>query len=297
MKAVSFGEVLWDVIGGEEHLGGAPFNLAAHLAQCGTRTWMVSRVGNDDRGRRMLEQMERLAVGATFCGTDPKHPTGIVSVELDADGQPTYEIVEDVAYDYIQLEEEQLRTLMEIEPDVFCFGTLAQRSDTTRGTLRRILERLPSGVQLCYDVNLRQQLYTREWVEHSLRACTIAKMNDSEVAVLSDLLRGTRLPEREFADIVRGEYDVSVVIVTRGAKGCAVLDSDGWVELPGIAVEVADTVGAGDAFTAAFLYKHLGGAVAGEAARVANVIGAFVASRRGAIPQYTDEVRAILNGG
>ena len=293
ITALSFGEIVWDIIRDTEHLGGAPLNLAAHLAQMGCAATMVSRTGDDRLGRAARDALGRLGVDASLVQRDPQRPTGFVDVALDAQGNPTFTIHPDVAYDFIEFDETLARRLAAERFDVFCFGTLCQRSQLSRDTLRRILAAVRAH-EVFYDVNIRQHYYSRQIVADSLAACTILKLNDSEHPVLSGLLFGRDLAEADFARRVRDEFSVGLVCVTKGAGGCTIHHAGRRFDSPGLSVEVADTVGSGDAFSAAFLFKHCGGADPARSAEAANRIGAFVASQSGAIPEYPDEIRALL---
>ena len=173
---------MYDIIGDGEYLGGAPLNLAAHLAQCGMETAYISRVGDDERGRRALGEMMALGILNDFMQIDSEYPTGTVDVALQENGQPTYTIHEDVAYDHVQPLERR-SALASFGPRVVCFGTLVQRSQMSRRSLYSVLERLP-GIEVLYDVNLRQSFYDRAWIERSLWYATIVKLNDEEVGVL-----------------------------------------------------------------------------------------------------------------
>lgn len=283
MKLLSFGEVLWDIIEGVDHIGGAPFNVAAHAVRLGAEAALVSAVGPDERGDRALRAARDLGVDTRFVRRNDQ-PTGIVPVTLDPHGHPTFEIVYPAAWDFIEIADADLDSLHAQGFDCFCFGVLSQRSPATRQALRRLLARCSFCTVLC-DVNLRQDYYDRERIEESVRAAHILKLNHEEAEVVGDLLD---LPGDE-TDICRGlmrEHGVAVVCVTAGAEGCRLYSEDGVVACPGVEVEVADTVGSGDAFAAAFLKKLTEGAPLQEAARYANRLGALVASRRGAVPEY-----------
>jgi fructokinase len=293
IKALSFGEILWDIIEDKEHLGGAPFNLSAHLAMCGLDSFIVSRLGEDDRGQRVFKEMERLSVDSSFVGVDTLHPTGTVAVTLDDGGQPSYTINENVAYDFITLDNKQLNVVSGSGFSVFCFGTLAQRTQMNEGTLYSILECL-NGVEVFYDVNLRQNYYSTQQVKKSLYHTTILKLNDEEVRILSELFYGKILDDKEFASIVQKEYELNIVLITKGEKGCAVYCDRVFELYQGPKVTVADAVGAGDAFSAAFLYRFCHGDTPFHAAQTANRLGAFVASCQGAIPQYSNEIIDML---
>jgi fructokinase len=276
MKAISFGEILFDVIGDVEHLGGAPFNLAAHLAKLGDESWIISAVGADARGEKIKAEAKKLGVHDDFLQTN-KYPTGYVEVEIDAAGKPTYEIHENVAWDNIEA------VMFKETFDCFCLGTLAQRSLISRNALKQILENLETE-EVFYDVNLRQNYFSREIIEASLSFSTIIKLNDEEAVVLSKLLFNEERDEASFTKKIQEEYNVKIVIITRGSKGCVVFAEDDTAEIPGIKIEVKDTVGAGDAFSAGFLHKYFETRNIKESAEFANKLGAYVASKSGAIP-------------
>ena len=284
LDLVAFGEILWDVIDGEAHIGGAPFNLAAHAVRCGLRAAAVSCVGDDELGRAALGVMARLGVDGRWTGVDRIHPTGTVTVTLAA-GQPNYTIHEGVAWDFVQLSEEAFQALASERPRAFCFGTLAQRSEVSRQTLGRLLE-LFAFAEVFYDVNLRQAFWSGALVEEGLARATLVKVNDDEARVLGGLLFDGACGPEAFARAVLERHPARAVIVTLGADGCLVCErGKDAVRCPGINVAVADTVGAGDAFSAAFLSAWLKGASAAEAAQAGNRRGAWVASQRGAVPE------------
>jgi len=290
MKALSFGEVLWDVIDNVEHLGGAPFNLAAHLAQLGCESYAITRIGDDKRGRKISEEAARLGLKNDFIQIDPSHPTSWVDVELTGEGVPSYIIHENVAWDFIRATEEMMEKLRGRHFDVFCFGTLSQRSSASRQSLYRLLDVQCARNVFC-DINLRQDYYSHEIISKSLDYANIVKLNDEEVEQLSLMLFRRNLLDYDFAGLLQARYDVETVCITRGANGSTIYHPKGVEETPGIEVEVADTVGAGDAYGAGFLKKFCEGAPMSEGASFANQIGAFVASQSGAIPPYNDEIR------
>ena len=284
LDVVAFGEILWDVIDGDAHIGGAPFNLAAHAVRCGLHAAAVSRVGDDVLGRTAWNEMDRLNVDRRWAAVDRDRPTGIVTVTLKH-GQPRYEIHADVAWDYIRLSDEAQQALEEERPRAVCFGTLAQRSEVSRSTLFRLLDRF-AVADVFYDVNLRQNFWSGSMVEASLTRATLVKVNDDEARVLGGLLFDGACSPEAFARAVLDRFQVHAVIVTLGADGCLVCERNrDSIRVPGIKVDVVDTVGAGDAFSAAFLAAWLTGATAAEAAAAGNRRGAWVASHRGAVPE------------
>lgn len=294
MNALSFGEVLWDLIEGGEYIGGAPFNLAAHLAQCGANVAMMTRIGADPRGGRAHSEIRRLGVQDDFVQTDAEHPTGWAKVHLNEQGVATFEFPEQPAYDFIQLDASVLRQLGARQFDVVCFGTLAQRSAVTRRSLYQLLDAVrPQHV--FYDVNIRLDYYPESVVRESLQCSTIVKLNADESVLLCARLYACDMSEHDFAERLLADHALELVCITKEAAGCTVYTGDDSCEVPAPSVQVADTVGAGDAFSAGFLESYCRGESIERAAVAANALGAFVASRPGAIPPYSAELRQLLN--
>ncbi|HUG94134.1 MAG TPA: carbohydrate kinase, partial [Planctomycetaceae bacterium] len=273
---VGLGEVLWDCIGETRHPGGAPANVAFHAAQLGCRGVVCSRVGADALGDEFLTFLQSQGLETAFVQRDPEHPTGRATVDASVPGRPQFIIHENVAWDCLAFDE-PTRELM-AQADAVCFGTLAQRSETSRETIHRCLASLRLGCLKVYDVNLRQSYYTRERIERSLAAADLVKLNVDEAGVLAPLLElrpdaasrrtefhSVRDPERRigepelasFARSVCERFAVETVCITRAERGCLVCSGSEVVDLPGRAVEVVDAVGAGDAFTAALILARL----------------------------------------
>ena len=267
---MAFGEILWDIIDGVPHIGGAPFNFAAHVAKCGLTSSIVSSVGNDDLGRRAKERVAALGVDGALVSVHPTLPTGTVNVTLE-NGIPSYEIVKPVAWDEIRADVALLPP-----PRAFYFGSLAQRSSVSSETLARLLEAVSSSL-VFFDVNLRQKFWSKEQIEDCLGRTDILKVNDEERATLGFST------EQLFATYPR----LKTVIETRGADGCAVWSRDGEAfTSPAIPDgPVVDTVGAGDSFSAAFLSAVLDGKDLRTAAEEGNRRAGTVAARSGAIPE------------
>ena len=267
---MAFGEILWDIIDGVPHIGGAPFNFAAHVAQCGLTSSIVSAVGNDDLGRRAKEHVAALGVDGAFVSVHPSLPTGTVNVTL-TNGIPSYEIVKPVAWDEIRADVALLPP-----PRAFYFGSLAQRSSVSSETLARLLEAFSPSL-VFFDVNLRQKFWSKKLIEECLGRTDILKVNDEERATLG------LSAERLFASYPR----LKTFIETRGAEGCAVWSREGEAfTSPAIPDgPVVDTVGAGDSFSAAFLAAVLDGKDLRTAAEEGNRRAGKVAARSGAIPE------------
>jgi fructokinase len=289
-RILAFGEILWDIIEGEAHLGGAPLNFAAHVHQCGLSSGIVSCLGNDDLGNRAMKEVERLGVKTDLILRRNKK-TGTVKVEIN-EGQPDYEIFKQVAYDFIDLGRLDHKSIRAY--NIFYFGTLAQRSDCSRESLYDILDQ-HSFDQIFYDVNLRKDSYTKEIIEKSLSRCSIFKSSDEEVTILSQMLFGDNLSFRDFAENVSNHYpNIKIVIITAGGKGSYVYQGGVLIEVPSDPIEVKDTVGAGDSFSAAFLTTFLRSNDAVKSVTIANHVGGFVASHHGAIPTYSDQIKDYL---
>jgi fructokinase len=299
---VGLGEVLWDCIGEARHPGGAPANVAFHAAQLGCRGVVCSRVGMDALGQEFVAFLAGQGLETASIQRDPDHPTGRATVDASVPERPRFIIHEDVAWDFLKFDE-SLQKLMEFA-DAVCFGTLAQRSPTARDTIHRCLESVRPACLTVYDVNLRQNYYTREQIEHSLAAADLVKLNADEVQVLSHVLnlgdgRGETSAHASdaahvaFARTVCERFAVEAVCITRAERGCLVATAGETVDCPGRAVQVVDAVGAGDAFTAALIFAQLAGWPLRRAAAFANEVGALVATRPGAMPALTAEFAAL----
>ena len=258
MKAISFGEILWDIIENKAHVGGAPFNLTAHLAKMGMSSYIISALGDDDLGYQAMDKVKSFNMNNSFISVLKNHPTGTVDVELTGAGIPTYIIHENTAWDNIILSKEKSKELFTKNWDVFCFGTLAQRTESNRKLLFDILENI-SVKHIFYDVNLRQEYYNKEWIETSLNKTTILKVNDEEAVFLSKQLFDKILTEKQFVVELSKKYSINLVCITRGSEGVAVYHNGQFDEIPSVKVKVADTVGAGDSFSAGFLFAYLSG--------------------------------------
>jgi fructokinase len=289
MKIVSIGEVLWDVIEEQEYLGGAPFNFAAHLHRLGHTVFFVSGVGRDGRGERVLHAMSELGLSTEYVTRVENAPTGVVDVRLDAARQPQFIIQRPAAYDFAALSPSQLQQLSSQHPDWLYFGTLQQMSRQAKN-LTTALVASPGIARRFYDVNLRRGSYEPALVRELMSKATVVKLNEDEALEIASMYR--RKHGHSLEDFCRGyafEFGWSAVCVTRGARGCALLIGREYIEANGYAVGVADAVGAGDAFAAAFVHGLGSGWPIRQIADFANRVGALVASRRGAIPDWNLE--------
>ncbi|WP_048109898.1 carbohydrate kinase [Methanosarcina barkeri] len=296
IKALTFGEALFDIIKGSAHLGGAPLNLAAHLAKLGAKPAVITAVGRDQLGKKLLSQAEAMGIDISYILIDKKRPTGTVTVELQAEGIPVFKINKGVAWDEITPDEKEFEALSKEEWEVFCFGTLAQRSEENRKTLQRLFSEIKAKY-FFYDVNLRTENYKKEWILSSLKHTTILKLNEEEASIISSFLSstaGTCKPftsYKAFCHLITENYpEISVICISRGPRGAAVYHKGVYEEVGTTPVEVADTVGAGDAFSAGFLYTYLSGYGVSKAASIACILGTYVASKSGAVPEYSKEL-------
>lgn len=285
---VGLGEALWDVLPEGKKIGGAPANFAYHVSQFGYNSLAVSAVGNDTLGTELLDALDAHGLHVLIPRLDL--PTGTVGVQIDAQGIPTYDIREGVAWDNIPFTPE-LETVARATRAV-CFGSLAQRNAVSRNTIRKFLAATPADSMKIFDINLRQQFYTKEVVAESLTACNVLKINDEELVIVARLFD---LPTTGVEDQCRrliAAHDLDLLVLTCGVEGSHVFASDGTSSfLPTPKVVVADTVGAGDSFTAAFTASLLAGRSLTEAHRRAVEVSAFVCTQPGAMPELPGELR------
>lgn len=280
---LSVGEVLWDAMPDGLFLGGAPYNVACHLQRLGQRVTLVSRVGEDVLGREVLRRMEATGLGTDFVQVDPVLPTGFVEVAIDANGIPDYEIVQPVAWDEIALNEGLRDGAAHARAVIF--GSLAQRQKASRRTVQALSE---IGSLTVFDVNLRPPFVSPMIVRASLEAADYVKLNEDELYTMAQWFHFPC----ELTDAVNAlakSFDCRLVCVTRGEAGAALWREGYWLEHPGYAADVRDTVGAGDAFLAALLASVLEGRSNEVSLDLACRLGAFVATKSGATPAYEVE--------
>jgi fructokinase len=288
-KVFGIGEVLWDLLPTGRQLGGAPANFAYHARALGADGRVISRVGDDALGREILERLNNLGVPTDGITVDRTHPTGTVAVTLAPDGQPCYTISEGVAWDHLMPDPGILASVA--DADALCFGTLAQRCEPSRSTIRRLVAHAPRTSVRVFDVNLRQDFYSHELLDASSRLANVVKLNDAELPIVSKLL-GFRGPPMEQMTALLEHYQLRLIACTRGAEGSALFDGKNWCEIPGLPTKVVDTIGAGDSFTAAMTLGLLAGWNIEKLGRVANKVAAYVCSCAGATPPLPEHLRA-----
>ena len=284
---VGIGEALWDVLPEGRKLGGAPANFAYHVSQFGLESYIVSAVGDDALGKEITDKFTEKKLNH-IVETVP-YPTGTVQVELDPNGVPQYEIKEDVAWDNIpftpRIEALAKRTR------ALCYGSLAQRNEVSRQTINRFIDAMPKtdDTMIIFDVNLRQRYYTKDVLDASMRKCNVLKINDEELVTISRMLGypGTDLQSKCW--ILLGRYNLKMLILTCGVNGSYIFTSGNMSYLATPMVEVADTVGAGDSFTATFTSSIIKGLGVAEAHRRAVNVSAFVCTQHGATPVLPKE--------
>ncbi|MCI5743863.1 carbohydrate kinase [Phocaeicola faecicola] len=285
---VGIGEALWDVLPEGKKIGGAPANFAYHVSQFGLESRVVSAVGEDKLGMEILENFREKKLNCMI-ETVP-YPTGTVQVSLDAEGVPCYDIKEGVAWDNIPYTS-ALEGLAK-QTKAICFGSLAQRSVVSRETINRFLDAMPDEDTLkIFDINLRQGFYTKEILCNSFRKCNILKINDEELVTVSRMFGYPGIDLQDKCWILLAKYNLKMLILTCGVNGSYVFTPGevSFVETP--KVEVADTVGAGDSFTAAFVSSILMDKTVREAHLRAVKTSAFVCTQNGAMPVLPEYVK------
>lgn len=284
---IGLGEVLWDIFADSRRPGGAPANVAFQASQLGCRGVVCSRVGQDPLGNELLAFLAGQGMATEFIQRDAVHPTGTVTVDTSQPAHPRFIIHENVAWDYLECDE-PWQALAE-QAAAMCFGTLAQRSPVSRQTIHRALQAAQPGCLIVYDVNLRQRWYQRDWIEASLAAASWAKLNSDEAAELAQLLELGQCDEVAFARSLQARYGLQAVCITRAERGAILVSGQTVVDRPGEQIEVVDTVGAGDAFTAAWIAAGLWHWPPTAQVAFANRVGALVATRPGAMPALREE--------
>lgn len=277
---LAFGEVLWDILPSCTVLGGAPFNFVYRVNSLGDTALMVSRLGRDELGRQAHEQIVQSGLDTQFMQWDDQLPTGTVQVSFDELNNPDYFIVPDVAYDKIEATEALLEAAS--KADCLCFGTLSQRATRSRKTIELLLEEAGGSLKLL-DINLRKECYSLETAASSLEKADVLKLNEDEARELGKMLDISHDSIPGFCTQMMDMWSVKQCLVTMGEKGAFAASADGrQVYVPGYKVELADSLGSGDAFTAGFVHKTLRGADFAAACEFGNVIGAIVATQTGA---------------
>lgn len=291
-QIIGLGEILWDMFPAGKKLGGAPANFAYHakaISQGRVDTFIASSIGDDSLGKAISAALHDLKINQNHLAIDSRHPTGTVTVELDQQGSPTYTIDQDVAWDYIPTIARKLAESI----DAVCFGTLAQRSPVSRNSIQQFLSEVPDSALKIFDINLRQSYYSLEVISKSLQLANVLKINDEEIGIVSRLLDINATDDSALQEIVN-RYGLKLGILTKGGNGSTLISGDQISSFPGIDVPVQDSVGAGDAFTAAIAVGILQGYDLDHLNAYANKLAAFVCTSTGATPSIPDEIFSLF---
>lgn len=289
LLVVGMGEALWDMLPEGRKLGGAPANFAYHVSQFGLDTRVVSAVGDDELGNEILANFAEKQLECQI--EKVAYSTGTVQVTLDEKGIPCYEIKEGVAWDNIPYTP-ALENLAK-QTHAVCFGSLAQRNAVSRETINRFIDQMPEdeNVLKIFDINLRQHFYSKELIEASLKKSNVLKINDEELVVVGEMFGFADIDFQDKCWILLAKYNLKMLILTCGTEGSYVFTPGevSFLETP--QVQVADTVGAGDSFTGAFVAAILSGKTVKDAHRLAVDVSAFVCTQNGAMPELAEELK------
>lgn len=283
-KVVCFGEVLWDLFPAGKVVGGAPMNAAIRLQSFGVESKIISGIGNDVLGSELISIIKDNHVDTSLIQTDEKHGTGEVAVKLDEKGSAAYEIVYPSAWDKIGLNDENLIAVS--NADAFVFGSLACRDEVSRNTLLHLIERAKLKV---FDINLRAPFYSIPFISELMKKADLIKLNDEELLLVAKVLGSASADLRENTKFISSLTNARIICITMGANGAMIYTKGRFYSHNGFKVMVEDTVGSGDSFLAALLFKLLNTSDYEDALKFACTIGAIVASKRGANPVITKE--------
>ena len=288
-SVIGIGEALFDVLPEGKKLGGAPANFAYHVSQFGIESCAVSAKGDDELGKELIAELDVHHLNYQIETVD--YPTGTVQVSLDANGIPAYDIKEGAAWDNMPFTpalEEKAKNCTAV-----CFGSLAQRNEVSRNTIHRFLDTMPDeeGRYKVFDINLRQGFFTKEIITESIKRCNILKINDEELITIGRLFGYPGIDLQNKCWLLLGKYNLKILILTCGVNGSYVFipGEVSFIETP--KVEVADTVGAGDSFTGAFVASILRGKSVREAHELAVKVSAYVCTQNGAMPVLPEEFK------
>ena len=278
---VGIGEVLWDHFEDKDNyvLGGAPFNFAYHVNQFGLNSLVISAIGNDKLGQKLEADVKEKNV--PYMLEHLNLPTGVVNIK-EVDGKPRYDILTERAWDHIP-NTEQLKEIA-ANTKAACFGSLAQRSETSRNSIFAFLDAMPSDALRIFDINLRQNWYTEEVIKTSLQKANVLKINDDELLIIQRMFGYIDITQENTCRLIMRDYQLDMLILTCGDKGSYIFTKDEMSYLSTNDIEVVDTVGAGDSFTASFIASMLKGKTIHEAHRIAVNVSAFVCTQKGATP-------------
>lgn len=280
-RIICFGEILWDNLPSGRTAGGAPMNVAYHLKQLGAESQLISRRGNDQPGRELINFCAHIGLPTGLIQTDPVYPTGEVIGKIGDHYEVTYDIVRNAAWDYIS--PESISKNLASEADAFVFGSLASRNSVSRDTLMLLLDAAKFKV---LDINLRAPHYNKEILALLLEKADLLKLNNDELEFLAECFYHSGAAEKDSISFLQQNFDINEIIVTKGSEGASYYHGEHSYTSAAYPIEVVDTVGAGDSFLAAFLYQKLNGASIAGTLNYALGLGAFIAGKSGACPAY-----------
>ena len=281
MNITSIGEILFDIYPTHKKLGGAPLNFIYHIKKLTGSGNIISRVGKDILGNKIINELQHAEISSEFVQQDHLHPTGMALVTLNEDGVPNFKIEPDCAYDFIELSDET-ESLINIDTDCLYFGTLAQRSDVSRKTIQSLFNR---GLKYFADINLRQNFYDKEILEKTLNAVDFLKVNYEEMHILNDLFVQTEYSTEQVAFELMEKYDLNMIAVTRGENGSSIFENGKRYDYSNIETKVIDTTGAGDAFAAILCVGYLSGLEIQLINKLANDFATDICQVEGALPK------------
>jgi len=280
---VGLGELLWDMLPAGKQIGGAPGNFAYITRLLGDEGITASRIGDDSLGREALQEFEQRGIPCTHIQRDTQHPTGTVAVEVDSNGQPKFDITENVAWDFFEWTQDW-RDLAH-KSDAVCFGSLAQRSPRSRATIIDFVRAMRPAATRVFDVNLRPPFHSPAVLADSIAFADIVKLNDEELPHVAHVLNIEQHASLlATLQALREKYKLKLICLTRGPRGSILVTPEADHQHPGYPIKIVDTVGAGDAFTAALVHHYLRGASLEKMNDAANYMGSWVASQSGATP-------------
>jgi len=289
-KVAGIGEVLWDQLPQGDVLGGAPANVAFHAGQLGAESYIVSAVGNDEQGDEIVARLKAKDINLLISRVDK--PTGTVKVTFDDKGVPDFVITRDVAWDYIELTPQS--TDLASQLDAVCFGSLAQRNNVSHLAITKFLSLVPEKALKIFDINLRQNFYSKQLINESLLISNVLKINDEELLIIAKLY-GWQGDEEYLCRKLLESYELKLLAYTCGASGSYLYSKDDKSFIKSPVVKVKDTVGAGDSFTAALMVSLLNGYALSECHSLAVDISAFLCENEGAMPEYSEALRNRIN--
>jgi fructokinase len=282
-NVIGIGELLWDVLPDGKKLGGAPCNFVYHAQKQGANAFALSAVGNDEDGKEILDLLKEKNISSELIQLNDR-PTSTVDVALNAEGVPQYTIHENVAWDFIKFNETLQQKV--IQADIVCFGSLAQRNATSQENIEKVLKCCRSETLIVYDINLRQHFYSKQIIEKSLQLCNVLKLNEDELPIVCELLDIKAEGEEQQLAVLLYRFKIKLAAFTKGSEGSLLMTPFGKSYMPTPKVEVKDTVGAGDSFTAVMIVGFANGKSLKENHQKAVEISAFVCTQDGAMPEY-----------